>query len=52
MVKITYIHNDVKDVDRMQKEYYKQHQDKFPNIVDVWKVDKDRHLKEIELSSQ
>jgi len=45
MDELTYIHRDADSVGQMQESYYKQHQDKFSSIVDIWKMHREENLK-------
>lgn len=48
---LTYIHRQAESVAQMQDAYYKQHEDKFPTIVEIWKMHRDENLKLIKRSN-
>jgi hypothetical protein len=49
MVK-AYNKSNIDEIDKMQKEYYKQHNSKFGNVVNIWKINKQKYFDDVTYS--
>ena len=47
MAKLQYKFLDVEYITKMQDDFYKEHETKFKNIVDIWKINRKEHLKDV-----